>query len=326
MEKKILRSLFWVSILITLGFISSNRSWAAEKYPSRPIELICGFLPGGQADFSNRLCAKFLEKYLGVTIVPVNKPGAGGAIATNFVANSRPDGYTILNTGDSLEISTFLGEANYKLEDLRIVAQVFSVAAVIAVSADSPWKTFQEFMDYAKKNPGVRYAFPGVGSSPWILMEDLNKSANLKMVGVPFKGDAESIPAVIGKHVPIGIHSAFGAKTQADAGKIRILFSFEPPAEIGLDPNIPDFTTVFGKTTNFDLANRLVVPAKTPNEIVQVLERVAEIMTKDPEFIVELKKLCFKTGFIDGNTSMKKKLPERMSIFKTLLQDAGLLK
>jgi tripartite-type tricarboxylate transporter receptor subunit TctC len=148
-----------------MGFISFSDSWAAEKYPSRPIELVCEYAVGGQADFTNRLLARFLEKYLGTTIVPVNKPGAGGAIAVNFVANSRPDGYTILSQGDAFCINFLLEQANYKLEDLRIFAEFFLVNAVIFVTADSPWKTFQEFMDYARRNPGGRFAHPAYATS-----------------------------------------------------------------------------------------------------------------------------------------------------------------
>jgi len=326
MEKRILRLLFIVTILVTIGFISLSRSWAAEKYPSRPITLVCGYAVGGQADLTNRLIARFLEKYLGGTVVPESKPGAGGAIAATFVANSRPDGYTILSSGDAFGINFLLGQANYKIEDFRIFAEVFVVDAVLAVSTDSPWKTFQEFIDYAKKNPGVRYAHPGIGSTPWLAMEDLNKDANLKLVGVPFKGDAESVPAVVAKHVPIGIHGAFAAKTQADAGKMRILLSLEPSAEVGLDPAIPDFNSVYGKKAGVDISTYILVPAKTPNDIVQVLERAAEKMTKDPEYILELKRAFYKPGFLDGNTLMQKKFPEKMARIKMLLKEAGMVK
>jgi len=326
MKKRVIEACFGIIVLLICVSILSERSWSAEKYPTRPVELVCGFPAGGQADLINRLWAKFLEKYLNNTVVSVNKPGAGGAVATIFVAGSRPDGYTILNAGDSLGISTLIGEAKYKLEDVRIVAQVQLVDAVIAVSPEMQWKTFQEFMDYAKKNPGVRYAHPGIGTSPWILMEDLNKYAGLKLIGVPFNGDAESIPAVIGKHVPVGIFGAFGAKTQADNEKLRILFSFEPSGEVGLDPKIPSFKSVFGKELNIDMSAFLAVPAKTPDEIVQILEGAIQKMTSDPDFNAELKKFCYKPGFVEGKTFTEKKYPQKMSKIKILLHEAGVIK
>jgi tripartite-type tricarboxylate transporter receptor subunit TctC len=325
MEKKVLRALFGLSILFLLVSISFNSSWAAEKYPTRPIEMICGYAPGGQADVTNRLLGRFLEKYLGVSIVHVYKPGAGGAIAATYVANARPDGYTIYGTGDSLGINILIGQTDAKFEDFRIFAQLFYVNHIFGVPPDSPWRTFQDFMDYAKKNPGVRYTHAGVGSSPWILMEDFNKFADLKLVGVPFKSDSEAIPAVIGKHVPIGIFGIGSVKPQVDAGLIKALFSFEPPAEFGLAPTIPDFISVFGTRPRIEMRQLLVVPSKTPDEIVQVLEQAAEKMAKDPEFVVEVKKLLLRPGFTDSKTLMQS-YPEKMARMKKVLQEGGAAK
>lgn len=325
MEKKLLRGFLGVSILFLLVSISFNSSWAVEKYPTRPVEMVCGYAPGGQADVTNRLLGRFLEKYLGVPIVHIYKAGAGGAIAATYVANSRPDGYTIYGTGDSLGINILIGQTDAKIEDFRIVAQLFSVNHIFGVPPDAPWKTFKEFTDYAKKNPGVRYSHSGVGSSPWILMEDFNTFTDLKLVGVPFKSDGEAIPAVIGKHVPIGVFGIGSVKPQVDAGIIKALFSFEPPAEFGLDPSTPDFMSVYGTRPRIEMRQLLVVPAKTPNEIVQVLEGAAEKMAKDPEFVTEVKKLLLRPAFTDSKMAMQN-YPEKMSRMKKVLQEGGMLK
>jgi tripartite-type tricarboxylate transporter receptor subunit TctC len=327
MKRGILRKISLVISLFVLVFISVSSSWAAEKYPTRNIELVVGFPPGGMSDIINRFWAKYLEKYLGVTVVPVNKPGGGGVVGTTYVVNSRPDGYTMGNFADSMVISILMGQATYSVEDLRVVAQIAYSSHLMAVNAESPWKTFQEFMDYARKNPGLKYGHQGIGSMPHIRMENLNKQANLKMISVPFNGDAETIPALIGKHITTGIFGAMTAKAQADAGKMRILLSFDPTAELGLDPSIADFDTFFGRSIpNIDTSSYLVVAKKTPPDILQTIERGAEKMTKDPEYIGELKKLYMRPAFIDGNTVMQKKLPEKMALIKAILQSSGAVK
>ena len=328
MKKKIFSILMAMIVSLTLVFICSNSSWAAEKiYPSHPVEMICGYPPGGAMDLTMRTWSKYLEKYLGVPVVPVNKPGAGAIIACTYVANSKPDGYTLGCVGDHLVINIFSGKATYSLQDFRYVCLTNLMANALGVAIDSQWKTIQEFIDYAKKNPGVKCAHPGIGSSAHLRMENLNKFANLKMVGVPLQGDAEVIPAVLGKHLPIGVFGGAAAKAQADAGKIRILMSFDPPAEFGLDPKIQDLQTVFGKNMpDVDVAQYLVVPRKTPDDIVQVLTQAMEKVTKDREFIKELNSGCMGVKFVDGGTLIQKILPEKNSRLQAIMKEAGLAK
>jgi tripartite-type tricarboxylate transporter receptor subunit TctC len=326
MRKKTGCGIAGVALLVALAFASANTSWAAEKkYPSRPVEIVCGYPPGGAMDMTMRIWAKHLEKRLGVSVVPVNKPGAGAIIACTYIANAQPDGYTLGSVGDHLVINIIAGRAKYSLEDFRYVAMATCIANTLAVPADSQWKTIQEFMDYAKKNPGVKYAHPGIGSSAHIRAENFNKFANLKLAPVALKGDAEVVPAVLGKHIPIGVLGGAAAKAQLQAGKIRVLMSFDAPSEIGLDPKIPDLQSVFDKTVpDVDIGSYLVVPRKTPDEIVTLLERAMEDMTKDPEFVNEFRSNVMKVKFIDGTTLTQKILPEKNARIEAVMKEAGL--
>lgn len=329
MKRRLFKSFFKVCILFIFVSISFHSSWGAEKYPSRQIEIVTGFPPGGMADLINRSWARHLSKVLGVTVVPVNKPGGGGTVATIYVGNSRPDGYTLLNVGDSFYLNVLLGLATYKLEDFRIVAHFGSSYTVLAVLVDSPWKTFQEFMDYVRKNPDVvTYGHSGASTTPTIRMVNLLKCANLKMVGVPFKGDAELVPALLGKHVPIAVFNLAAAKPLVDGGKFRILFSFDPPAEMGLDPSIPDWSALFGKGEIIDVgfSSYLIVARETPDEIVKVLERAMEEITRDPEFIRDFKSTYQRVNFIDGKTFTEKISPGKISRYKEILREVGLIK
>jgi tripartite-type tricarboxylate transporter receptor subunit TctC len=291
---------------------------AAEKYPTRQIELVCGYPPGTGPDILNRILARYLEKELGVTVVPINKIGGGGVVAITTTATARPDGYTVLNTGDYI-IPVLTSQAGYAIEDLRVAAQVGLNGAVLIVTADSPWKTFQDFMDYAKKNPGVKYANPGATSMATMRTENLSKQANLKLISLPVP---EVASTVLGKHAPIGLTAAAAAKGLAEAGKTRILFSFDPAKDFGLDPSIPDFAKVFGKDVpDIPIAVYLAVPAKTPPEIVQTLEAAMEKISKDPNYVNELAKNYFKATFAPGKTVMDQ-IPKKVSLIKAILQSA----
>jgi tripartite-type tricarboxylate transporter receptor subunit TctC len=325
MGRRMVSGLIAVVFLMIMVHSSTEMASAAErKYPSKPIEIVCGYPPGGAMDLTMRLWAKYLEKRLGVPVVPVNKPGAGAILACTYIAGAQPDGYTLGAVGDHLVINIIAGRAKYTLDDFRYVCLATYIANVLAVPVDSQWKTIQDFMEYAKKNPGVKYAHPGIGSSNHIRVENFNKVANLKMTAVAFNGDAEAIPAVLGKHVAIASLGAAAAKAQADAGKLRILMSFDPPAEIGIDPKTPDWQTVFGKNVaDIDIGSYLVVPKKTPDHIVKLLEQTMEEITKDPEFRKEFWANNMKVGFVDSGTLMKKVLPEKNAHIQTIMKETG---
>lgn len=316
MRQRIVLSIFTLFVIV-FSFLCVVQ--AAEKYPTRPIELVCGYPPGTGPDILNRILAQYLEKQLGVTVMPINKPGGGGVVAITTAAAARPDGYTVINTGDYI-IPVLTGQAGYAIEDLRVAAQVGLNGAVLIVTADSPWKTFQDFLDYAKKNPGVKYANPSPTSMATMRTENLSKQVNLKLIGLPVPDVAT---AVLGKTAPIGLTAAAAAKGLAEAGRTRILFSFDPARDFGLDPSIPDFAKVFGKDVpDIPIAVYLAVPAKTPPEIIQTLEAAMEKVSRNPEFINELAKNNFKASFAPGKVVMDQ-IPKKISLIKAILQTAA---
>jgi len=330
MKKRVFAVLFLGSFLLTFFYSTLINSWAAgEKYPSGSVDLLCGFVPGGNADLLNRIVGKMIEKHLGVTVVPGNKPGGGGIVVASFLANSRPDGYTIaIMTPEFILQPILLGRASYALEDFSLIGQISLVTNLWVVKADSPWKTFHEFFDFAQKNPVQKYGHPGVGTATYLRAENLNKKAKLGLTNIPFKGDPENIAAVLGNHIPIAILSAMSGKAQADAGTMRILLSDGSPTAIGLDPSIPDYHSMFGHAlgeTDINIPFCLWVPGKTPAQIVQVLREALKKAAEEPEFMSLSKKNFWSVGYIDG-AILTENLPKRKSVVKQLLLDAGLLK
>jgi tripartite-type tricarboxylate transporter receptor subunit TctC len=302
-----------VPVIVVLAAVCAlfSNSWAAEsKYPSHPIELWYAFPPGGAVDAQSRVLAAAMQKYLGGTVVSVSKPGGGGVVLFNELVKSRPDGYTIAQTSYGSIVETVLrSKGNVKLDDIKIIGQWNLFGNSLAVPADSQFKTFQDLLDYAKKNPGLTFGNPGVSATPTLRMENLNAAANLKMVGVPFKGDTEVVAALLGKHVPVGAVSTFSAKIQADAGKMRILFSFEPPAVYGLDPKTPHLASVFDKniiSKDIETVGFMFVPSKTPDKIVKAIEQALSKACKDPEVIDGIGKLGAIPAFIESKAATAK--------------------
>jgi tripartite-type tricarboxylate transporter receptor subunit TctC len=312
--------------VICLFFLSSvNGSWAAERYPNRPITIVVPYAAGGISGATIQLWKRFMEKYLpGSTVVADHRAGGGAVIGITYVANAKPDGYTLLNSSDFFTPILY-GTATFKLEDLEPIAQIANNGSVLAVPADAPWKTFQEFMDYARKNPGLKYCHPGTGTTLYLRAANLNQQAGLKMIPIPLKSDGESISALLGKHVSIAVISIGTARPQAEAGKLRILLSFDPAKEFGFDPSIPHFSTVFPNIPDLEVPLYLYAPAKTPREIMDVLEKTFEKITQDPEFIKESMTLNQMVNFVPGKV-VKERMLKRMELTRTVMKAEGLIK
>lgn len=310
---------FFTVVCCSLLVVSG--AWAAEKYPSHPVTTVTLFAPGGVSDLDARLWSKYLEKYLGGTFVVDHKPGGGGVIGITAVANAKPDGYTLGNGSDYFT-PVLNGTATYKMEDLRIIAQLLLNGCALAVNANAPWKTWQEFVDYAKKNPGVKWGHQGTGTMVYFRTENLNRQAGLKLTPVPLKGDAEIISGLLGNHVAIGSLSTTSAKAQADAGKLRILFHFDDPKPFGLNPSIPSMKSFYPKFTDLEVGVYYYTSSKVPENIISALEGALEKMSKEPEYLKEVEKLNQVADFVPGKIIMQK-LPVKMNIVKEIMKDTA---
>lgn len=311
MNKEGWRKIVPAVVALSAIFVLLGNAWAAEdKYPSHPIELWYAFPPGGAVDAQSRVLAAAMQKYLKGTVVSVSKPGGGGVVLLNELVKSRPDGYTIAQTSYGSIVETIVrSKGNLKLDDVKIIGQWNLFGNSLAVPAESQFKTFQDLLEYAKKNPGLTFGNPGVSATPTIRMENLNVAAGLKMVGVPFKGDTEVVAALLGKHVPVGAVSTFSAKIQAEGGKLRILFSFEPPAVYGLDPKTPYLASVFDKSIvekDIETVGFVFVPGKTPDKIVKTIADALEKACKDPEVVDGIGKLGAVPAFIESGAATAK--------------------
>ncbi len=327
MKSTVTKSFIVVGVLIITLCTMLSYCWPAEKYPSRSVEIANGSGPGGGQDLEGRIWAKYLEKYLKVPFATVNKPGPSNMMGAAYVAKAKPDGYTIGFLGSPIITAELTAQASgYRLSELRPICQIATNGVTIAVPADSPWKTFQDFLEYAKKNPGIKYGHPGVGSGPNQNMELLSKFAKLSLIGIPFKGEGEVLPALLGKHVPIAPLSPSMAKAQTQAGNIRILASFIKPAQIGLDPSIPCLADIFKDMPMIPSFMFLWAPSATPDDIIKTIDGTVVRIMKDPQFKADAEKSNIYPLYVDGDTLIKRDMPEMVKTFTKALETLGQIK
>ena len=200
----------------------------AQGFPNRPITLICPWPAGGSTDTHLRKLAELAGKHLGQPFIVENKPGFGGNLGPSaMAASARPDGYTI----SQLTISAFRLPHMQKvdwdpLRDYTYIIGISGYAFGVVVKSDSPFKTFNDLLGYAKAHPGeLSYGSTGNGTSPHLLMEEVGNKAGVKFLHVPFKGNADSTQALMGGHVMAQSDSTSWGKF-VDAGTFRLLATF----------------------------------------------------------------------------------------------------
>jgi tripartite-type tricarboxylate transporter receptor subunit TctC len=179
----------------------------AQDYPTRPVKLVVPFGPGGPTDVAARLVSQIAQSELGATIVVENRPGAGGATGSKSVANAEPDGYTLLvGTSATLAVvPALMKNPGYDpVKSFAPVAKVADSTTVMIVPANFPANSVQEFVAYAKANPGkLSYASAGAGNQTQLVAELLKAKAGIEVVHVPYKSGAEMVTAVMGEQVQL---------------------------------------------------------------------------------------------------------------------------
>jgi tripartite-type tricarboxylate transporter receptor subunit TctC len=200
----------------------------AAAFPTKPVTFICPWPAGGSTDIVMRALAETTGKYLGQPVVVENKPGGGGTVGpATMAATSKPDGYTL----SQIPITVFRYPHMMKvtwdpLKDFTYIVHQTGYTFGVVVKKDAPWKTWNEFVAYAKANPGkVTYATPGAGTSLHITMEMFALRNGIKWIQVPMKGGAETTPAVLGGHVSATADST-GWAPQVDSGDLLLLVTW----------------------------------------------------------------------------------------------------
>jgi tripartite-type tricarboxylate transporter receptor subunit TctC len=200
----------------------------AQAFPSQPITLIVPWPPGGSTDRHLRALAEMAQKHLGQNVVIENRPGGGGTTGPGSMAlNSKPDGYTIAQFPMGMLRIPHMQKVPWNpLADFTYIVGVSGYTFGFTVKSDSPFKTFNDYIEAARKKPGeINYGSTGAGTSPHLLMEEVAAAAKVKLNHVPFKGNADLQQALLGGHV-MAQSDATGWDKFVDAGQMRLLVTF----------------------------------------------------------------------------------------------------
>jgi tripartite-type tricarboxylate transporter receptor subunit TctC len=257
----------------------------APAWPSRPITLIVPFPPGGLADIVARPVAEALARDLGQPVVIDNKPGAGGGIGMGLAAKSKPDGHTLLMALSSLtvlpEADVILGRAPmFALGDLRPIARYTADPTVLAVRADSPWKTVKDFVDDARKRPGaINYGSSGNYGTMHVPMEILAQDAGIKLTHVPFTGAGPAVLALLGGQIQAVSTGPATVLQHVKAGKLRVLGHWGTGSLASL-PEVPALKDT-GFNAEYAQWSGLFIPAAVPEPIAQRLRTAARNAAQD---------------------------------------------
>ena len=274
---------------ILLAVLALGASVAfAQDYPSRPITLIVPFPPGGVADNVARPVAQALSKQLGQTVIIENKQGAGGGIGMAVVAKAKPDGYTLLLALSSIsvipEADKVLGRAPmFQLDQLLPIARFTADPVVLAVRAESPWKTYAEFITFAKANPKkLNYGSSGNYGTMHVPMEMLASSAGITLTHVPFTGAAPAVTALLGGTLDAVASGPSTVVQHVKAGKLRVLANWGAERH----PALPDVPTLreLGVSTVYAQWSGLFAPAGTPENVLAALRKAARDAQDDAAF------------------------------------------
>jgi tripartite-type tricarboxylate transporter receptor subunit TctC len=292
--KKLPCSLAVLLLGALLGIAAPAR---ADDYPSRPVHIVVGFIPGAAADITARVLGNGLGKLLGQQFVVENKPGAGSNLAAEFSARAPKDGYTLF-LGSSANVTNQLITANPGFDmakDFAPIALATTAPVILVVHPSTGVASVRELIALAKAKPGeIFYASAGVGTAPHLAAELFNARAGVKMVHVPYQGSPQAVTDLIAGRTAVMFSPASAVIPQVEAGKLKALASAadkRPSIALSLptmaEAGMPDFDTSiwFG----------LMAPAGTPAEIVEKLARAVPEAINSSEAKTALKAQGFDT-------------------------------
>jgi tripartite-type tricarboxylate transporter receptor subunit TctC len=272
--------------LLALAAVIAASSATAQVYPAKPVRILVGFAPGGGIDIVTRLYAQRLGEALGQTFIVDNRPGAGGTIASELVAKSPPDGYTLImvSVTHAINASLYTKLPYDTIKSFAPVTPVALQADVIAVHPSLPVGSLRALLDLAKRKPGeVSYAHAGNGTLMHVSMELMLAMANVKMLAVPYNGAGPSTLAVLGGQVPVLSTSLPPSLPQAKAGKLRIL-AVTTSKRTSLAPEYPTVEEAAGlKGYEAIVWIGLLAPAGTPSAVVNRLNAEVERLQQTKE-------------------------------------------
>ena len=293
-----------LALFVASGFCA-GAAQAQSDFPTKPVNLIVPFPPGGAVDQAGRSIAQSLSKVWKQPVIIVTRPGAGGAIGMAAVATAPPDGYNLLAIHPAIlavpEADRMFGRT--PASDRASFAPLALLVAdplVLVVRADAPWKTYEEFVADARKNPDtITYSSSGAYSAVHLPYEMLAHAAGVKLRHVAYSGGGPALTAVLGGHVATTAGAPAVLAPQIKSGVLRALVNTGAKRH-PLLPDVPTAIELGYKDVEFYLWVGLFAPVKTPDALVQSIRRDIGRAIQEPEFAQNMAKLGAPIDYRDG--------------------------
>jgi len=278
-----MRGALGLAMAISLAFTGLTAT--AQTYPNKPITMVVPFPPGGVADTVGRPVAEAMSRHLKQSIVVENKGGAGGGIGMAQVAKSKGDGYTVLMSLSSLVV---LPEADkilqrppmFQVNQLKAIARFTADPTVLVVRSESPWKTYAEFMAYAKSNPGkISFGSSGNYGTMHVPMEQLKAATATFMLHVPYTGAGPAVLSLLSGQIEALSTGPASVKQHIASGRLRALAHWGE-GRLASMPEVPSFKEL-GVPIQYSQWSGLFVPADTPATVVDSLRQAAKFAAQD---------------------------------------------
>jgi tripartite-type tricarboxylate transporter receptor subunit TctC len=274
---------------LLIAVLGASTSAVADDYPARPIKWVVGYPAGGTTDILARLIGQWLSEHLGAQVIIENRPGAGNNIGTEAVINAPPDGYTVLlvNPANGINASLYR-KLNFDfIRDIAPVAGLTRVPNVMEVNPAVPAKTVQEFIDYAKANPGkINWASSGNGTSVHLSGEMFKMMTGVDLLHVPYRGAAPALTDLISGQVQVMFDNMPSSIEHIRAGKLRAL----GVTTAKRSPALPDVPTVADTVPGYEASAwfGMGAPKGTPPEAVNKLNKAINAALADPNIQARL--------------------------------------
>jgi tripartite-type tricarboxylate transporter receptor subunit TctC len=303
------------TVVLGIGAIA-----AAQDYPNRQIDFIVPFPPGGPLDAAARILHQPLSSALGVPIVLTNKGGGGGALGMDQVAKGKPDGYTVAASVKSTLtiLPATRADLPYKPGEFIPVANAVTDLGVVTTKAGGRWKTLEELVADAKKNPGkLTYGSAGVGTVSFFMMELIKLSYGIDVAHVPFQGSGQVKNALLGGHVDLGASGFSTMGPVIRSGEVLPLVTTSPK-RVAAYPDVPTMAEKGFPEASVNISVSFYVPARTPKDVAAKLAAAIEKSLKDPGVAAAIEKTGMIVDYRDGETLARDIENERTAITKVV--------
>ncbi len=303
--------------------VSSAAAWA-QTFPVRPIKLVIAFPAGGPTDITMRQLAENASKILGQPVIIDNKPGAGGTLPAQALQTAQPDGYTLAQMPLGVFRLPYTTKINWDpVKDINYVINVTGYAFGIVVPADSPFKTWADFVAYAKANPGkLTYGSTGTFTSPHLTTELIAQKAGIQLQHVPYKGSADLMLATVSGQLMAAADST-GFAPQVEAGKLRVLNTWGDK-RLAKFPDAPTLKEL-GYDTVQNSPFGIGAPKGTPPEVVQKVHDAFKKAMEEPSYVAALGRYDMLPNYM-SSADYTKFAQDTFGREKALIEKLGLAK